>query len=114
MSKPKAYEPEQGYMYHILCRHPSQGKQWEHCDYAGDRQERAYLIGEYRLSYGAGWEFKSILQPRRYWPKMVRCTLCGRMISETNAEYVAQEGDKPRPFCPKCEKIKVPGDEEPI
>lgn len=68
MSMPKAYAPEQGYKYQILCRHPVyNGREWEHCDYAKDGKEKNYLTGEYRMAYGAGYEFKSILLPRKYW-----------------------------------------------
>jgi hypothetical protein len=67
MSRLKAYEPEQGYKYQIFCRNQQySGREWEHCDYAKDSQEKKYLIGEYRLAYGVGWEFKSILLPRKY------------------------------------------------
>ena len=114
MSKPKAYDPQDGYQYHILCRNPSISREWEHCDYAKDRTERSYLVGEYRLAYGAGWEFTSILQPRKHWPKTVRCSLCSKKIVEEDALYIAGEGDKPRPYCVECEKIKEPGDPEPI
>lgn len=69
MAKPQAYDPQEGYKYQILTRNPAYGRAWEHADYAKDRQEKNYLIGEYRLAYGAGWEFKSILLPRKYWPK---------------------------------------------
>lgn len=69
MSKPKAYEPEEGYMYQILCRHPVyNGREWEHCDYATSRKDLKYLLGEYKLCY-PGYEFQSILLPERYWPQ---------------------------------------------
>lgn len=71
MSYPQAYEPEQGYKFQILCRNQSYSRAWEHCDYAKDRTEKNYLIGEYRLAYGAGWEFKSILLPAKYWPEVI-------------------------------------------
>jgi hypothetical protein len=72
MPKPKAYQPEQGYRYQLLTRHPQyNGREWEHCDYATDREERNYLLAEYRLAYGAGWEFKTILLPSKYWPRPV-------------------------------------------
>ena len=68
MSKPNAYEPQQGYQYQILTRNQQySGRTWEHCDYAKDKQDKNYLIGEYRIAYGAGWEFKSILLPAKYW-----------------------------------------------
>lgn len=66
MSRPIAYCPEQGYQYQILCRNQSYDRAWEHCDYAKDRKEKNYLIGEYRLAYGAGYEFQSILLPMKY------------------------------------------------
>jgi hypothetical protein len=67
MSLPKAYDPQQGYRYQLLCRNPSYGREWESCDYAKDRQERGYLVSNYRDAYGAGWEFKAILLPAKYW-----------------------------------------------
>lgn len=68
MSKPKAYDPQQGYKYQILCRNQKyNGREWEHCDYAKDKTEKNYLINEYRLAYGVGYEFKSILLPVKYW-----------------------------------------------
>ena len=68
MAKPKAYEPQQGYRYQILCRNQQyDGKTWEHCDYAKDSQEKNYLLGEYRLAYGAGYEFGVYPFPRKYW-----------------------------------------------
>lgn len=69
MPYPKAYEPERGYQYQILCRHPEyNGREWEHCDYAVDRKDLKYLLGEYRLCY-IGFEFKSILLPQKYWSR---------------------------------------------
>lgn len=68
MSLPKAYEPQQGYKYQLLCRHPEyNGREWEHCDYAKDKQEKNYLLNEYRLAYGSGYEFKTITLPEKYW-----------------------------------------------
>ena len=66
MSMPKAYCPEQGYKFQILCRNQEYARAWEHCDYAKDWAERRFLIGEYKLAYGAGWEFQSILLPNKY------------------------------------------------
>ncbi len=51
-------EPEEGQKFQILCR--LHGDDWEHCDYAKDREEKNYLLGEYRLAYGNGFEFKTI------------------------------------------------------
>ena len=67
MSLPKAYSPEHGYKIQILCRNQAYGRSWEHCDYAKSSQERKYLVNEYRMSYGNGWEFKSIWLPEKYW-----------------------------------------------
>ena len=69
MTMPKAYDPEYGYRFQILCRNQQYSREWEHCDYAADNAERKYLLGEYRLAYGAGWEFKTIWLPEKYWPK---------------------------------------------
>ena len=38
-----------------------------HCDYAKDEQERDYLMGEYRMAYGAGREFLALKLPKKYW-----------------------------------------------
>jgi hypothetical protein len=68
--KPKAYDPQDGCMYQILCRNQQyNGREWEHCDYAVDRSDKNHLLHNYKLAYGAGWEFKTILLPRQYWPK---------------------------------------------
>ena len=67
MSRPQAYSPEYGYRYQILCRNPSYDRAWEHCDYAVDRQDLKHLLDNYRLAYGAGYSFKSILLPAKYW-----------------------------------------------
>lgn len=69
MARPQAYSPQEGYRFQIIVRNPQYGRAFEHCDYAKDRQEKNYLIGEYRMAYGMGWEFKSILLPAKYWPK---------------------------------------------
>lgn len=64
MSKPKAYSPEMGYRYQILCRN---SHEWEHCDYATDKQDKNHLLDNYRQCY-AGFEFKVITLPMKYWP----------------------------------------------
>lgn len=70
MSMPKAYDPQYGCKYQILTRNQQyNGREWEHCDYAKDNKEKKFLISEYRLAYGVGWEFKSILLPAKYWNK---------------------------------------------
>lgn len=70
MSRPKVYDPQDGYTYQILCRNQQySGREWEHCDYAVDRADRRHLLDNYRLAYGAGWEFKTIFLPAKYWPK---------------------------------------------
>ena len=71
MPKPKAYAPEPGYKFQILCRNPSDDHAWDHCDYAVDLAEKNYLIRETKMAYGAGWEFRSILLPVKYWPSSV-------------------------------------------
>lgn len=47
------------------------GREWEHCDYAKDEQERDYLMDEYRMAYGAGWEFLALKLPKKYWRERV-------------------------------------------
>jgi hypothetical protein len=69
--KPKAYDPQQGYRFQILCRNLSYSREWEHCDYAAERQERRHLLDNYRQAYGAGWEFRTILLPAKFWPAAV-------------------------------------------
>jgi hypothetical protein len=72
MSRPVAYDPQDGYKYQILCRNQQYGRAYEHCDYAKDKCEKNYLVGEYRMAYGSGWEFKVIILPREYWPEHVK------------------------------------------
>lgn len=68
MPMPKAYSPEQGYKWQLFCRHPEyNGREWEHCDYAVDGNDRRHLLANYRTAYPAGYEFKSVLLPRKYW-----------------------------------------------
>jgi hypothetical protein len=69
MPRPQAYDPQDGYRFQILCRNPSYGRAWEHCDYATDRSDRKHMLENYRLAYGAGWEFRTLQLPRQYWPK---------------------------------------------
>lgn len=66
MAYPQAYEPQQGYKYQILVKTPYD-RAYEHCDYAKDKTERDYLLGEYRLAYGNGHSFKTIPLPKKYW-----------------------------------------------
>ncbi|MDO6628672.1 hypothetical protein [Bacillus thuringiensis] len=66
MAQPKAYKPEYGYKYQILVKTPYD-RAFEHCDYAKDRKELKDLTSEYRLAYGVGFTFKSILLPQKYW-----------------------------------------------
>lgn len=64
MSYPQAYDPQQGYKYQILCQNQSYSRTWEHCDYAKDRQEKNYLINEYRITHMNRYEFKAITLQR--------------------------------------------------
>lgn len=70
MTLPKAYDPEEGYKYQILCKY--QNQPFEHCDYATDKKEKDYLLGEYRLAYGNEFSFKVILLPQKYWKEVVK------------------------------------------
>ncbi|MGG4438401.1 hypothetical protein AAXE64_28005 [Priestia megaterium] len=67
MTYPLAYDPQEGYKYQILVKTPYD-RAYEHCDYAKDQTEKNYLIGEYRLAYGPGFAFQTILLPQKYWP----------------------------------------------
>ena len=67
MTKPIAYEPQEGYRYQILTRNQAYSREWESCDYATDQKELNYLLEEYYFAYGAGYEFQVILLPKRYW-----------------------------------------------
>lgn len=70
MPQPKAYDPVDGQTYQILCREKnSPQREWDHCDYAVSREEKNYILDEYRLSYRGGFDFKVILLPKKYWPK---------------------------------------------
>lgn len=67
MTKPIAYAPEPGQKYQLLCRRHT--RTWAHCDYAANPAEKQSLLQDYRLAFGPDWEFKTILLPRKYWPK---------------------------------------------
>ena len=70
MPLPKAYAPIDGQKYQILCCNPAYDRAFEHCDYAKDKTERDYLLGEYALAYqGSGYTLRAILLPCKYWPK---------------------------------------------
>lgn len=69
MPHPKAYDPAPDSKYQIFCRNKSYSREWEHCDYAESKADRDYLLVNYRQAYGAEWEFKTILLPKKYWPK---------------------------------------------
>ena len=101
MSRPKAYDPQDGFKYQILCRCVSISREWEHCDYATDATDRKHLITNYRQAYGTGWEFQTITLPRKHWPKPVKfrnsyeCSECGHKWEDV---WTCQCNDR----CPKC------------
>lgn len=68
MAYPKAYEPIEGQMYQILVWN-DYDRSYDHCDYAEDRQEKDTLLKEYRMAYGNGSTFKTILLPKKYHKK---------------------------------------------
>lgn len=69
---PKAYEPIQGQRYQILVRFGGDSRAYEHCDYAKDKAEKSYLVGEYGSAYrGCGAYFKTIQLPQKYWKEGV-------------------------------------------
>lgn len=70
MSRPKAYDPEQGYKYQILCKYSgNSNREWEHCDYAKSAEEKNYILEEYKTAYRGLFSFKVITLPKKYWPK---------------------------------------------
>ena len=69
MSRPKAYDPQQGYKYQILYRDCRYSREWESVDYATDKKDKDYLLTEYKIAYGKGSEFQTILLPQKYWNK---------------------------------------------
>lgn len=71
MTRPKAYDPQPGYKYQILCRNQSFDQAWDHLDYAVDHKDKKHLVDNYRLAYGFGWSFKSIKLPTKYWPNTI-------------------------------------------
>lgn len=69
MSRPQAYDPQPGYMFQILVMTPYD-RAYEHCDYAEDRADKKHLLENYRQAYGAGYRFKTITLPQKYWKKV--------------------------------------------
>jgi hypothetical protein len=68
MPKPKAYDPIEGQKFQILVLCPGD-REYEHCDYAVDNNEKNHLLGEYMLAYSPGHSFKVVTLPSKYWPK---------------------------------------------
>lgn len=68
MPLPKAYDPQQGYMYQILVMCPND-REYEHCDYAVNSKDKKHLLDTYKLSYGVQFRFKTIPLPQKYWRK---------------------------------------------
>lgn len=66
MPKPKAYAPEQGYMYQILVW-DKYNREYDHLDYATNKEDKSNLMNEYWLAYPKGTVFKVILLPKKYW-----------------------------------------------
>jgi len=70
MSKPIAYEPTEGQKYQILVKFMGE-KTYEHCDYAVDKKELIELTLEHRIAYHNACRLKSILLPKKFWPKKI-------------------------------------------
>ncbi len=66
MTMPKAYEPQHGYRYQILSMYKD-SREYDHLDYAVDREDLRHLLGEYRLGMKFDYKFKTILLPKKYW-----------------------------------------------
>ena len=88
MPMPKAYEPQDGYRFQVLCRNQAYSREWEHCDYAKDRCERGHLLLNYRQAYGQGWEFKTIALPRKFWPKADFAAVIMRAVTESGRPLI--------------------------
>ena len=67
MTRPKAYSPEQGYRYQLLCKSPYD-RAYEHLDYAKDKTEKKHLLDEYKLAFSPGFSYTTIELPQKYWP----------------------------------------------
>lgn len=65
MSRPKAYEPVQGYMYQILLWN-EYNREYDHLDYAVDKKDYQHLMKEYRLLY-KGKRMKTERFPQKCW-----------------------------------------------
>ena len=63
MTRPKAYSPELGYRYQILA-YDEYNREYDHLDYAKDKEEKDFLLGEYRMFMSG---LKVIQLPEKYW-----------------------------------------------
>lgn len=66
MAMPKAYDPQQGYMYQFLYLGPGE-REYDHLDYATDKADKRYLLGEYSLMPAYIGRIRVITLPRKYW-----------------------------------------------
>jgi len=72
MAHPKAYDPQQGYMFQLLVKTPYD-RAYEHLDYAEDKADRDHLMREYKLAFRQqGYTYKVITLPQKYWKKHVK------------------------------------------
>jgi hypothetical protein len=83
MTRPREYDPRPDCRYQIFCRYIDCGPAWEHCDYATDPPDKTHLLKNYREAFGAGWNFKVIQLPRKYWPEQPRWTTPAHPTPET-------------------------------
>lgn len=67
MTRPKAYAPVDGQRYQLFYKHPGV-REIDHLDYAKDRDELLYLLGEYRLFIPPS-SLSYLQLPKRCWPK---------------------------------------------
>ncbi|MDW2886683.1 hypothetical protein [Exiguobacterium artemiae] len=67
MSRPKAYDPVEGYRYQLFYKH-SEVRELDHLDYAKDQTELFYLLEEYHLCMTPG-TLRYLQLPKQYWPK---------------------------------------------
>lgn len=69
MAYPKAYQPTYGQKYQILL-YDEYNREYDHLDYAKDKQELKFILTEYRISIPSG-RVKTITLPQKYWKEKI-------------------------------------------
>ena len=68
MSRPKAYDPQHGYMYQLLMW-DQYNREYDHLDYAADTADKNHLVEEYMKANHTS--IKVIKLPKKYWSNAV-------------------------------------------